>query len=475
MRSGFVYLLRHIFVTALNLVSNLVLLRLLPLDDFGAIAILNILIALVTLFSDGGLCAYLVQRDRDIEADEINRFVVIQGIVYFAIHILVGLALCVGLLVHTDINILKYCAVVLFVVPLLICRGGCFVVLERDMRITQIAVLESVESLVYSVFCIGFAYSGFGVWSVVFALFIKAVVGFFLSIRRVSIRYKWIRPEFTDEVFAGIKYGIYFHLPTLLSQARGIANPLIVGGLIGIWAVGVCDRSAFIAGLPLFFVGAVQSKVLFPYFSKLRRGGERSEGIFYRSLYLSSVLDKILFLPLFLIGPAGILLVIGDKWASAIPVIYLMAIGNAVFGAYSASISVYLYGLGRAHVVGRLSAICTLITWLAIYPALHYFGVLGYAVISLLNWLPGLLFYFSFKSDLSVLSILRGALLPLVAFVVTWLLFYLVDGFFVLNHVSFPWLILISLLGICVYCFVLMLLDYKRFRIEASGIIKVFI
>jgi O-antigen/teichoic acid export membrane protein len=388
------YFLRVIFTMGLGFVANLFLLRLFKPIDFGTIAVLNIAVGLVNILTEGGLNIYLIQTAENITPRVFANYLNGQLLIWVCTHIAVSLLLLVQFVTNRSIpHLALYLWCALFAVPFALYRGGPFVQLERNLDFKKIAIIESSESAVYSGTSIICALFGFGVWSIVVALLLRAVVGCLLARKLSPVAYLRGVGFQLEPLKKGFKFGLHYHLPSALSQLRAAANPIIIGNAVGLAAVGICDRSAFVAGLPLTIISAVQSRVFFPYFAKVQGDKAAVTAIFNRTLYFSALLDKLFFIPVLLHAGQPLVALLGAKWASAPPLIRIMLIGNMLFGAFVSSLVPLLNGLGRSQLLARMAVASTACLWLLLWPLTLVVGINSFAYLGLLNWLICLIIY----------------------------------------------------------------------------------
>jgi O-antigen/teichoic acid export membrane protein len=161
---------------------------------------------------------------------------------------------------------------------------------------------------------------------------------------------------------------------------------MIVGPMLGLAAVGLLDRSGYLSYIPLMLLGAVQARVLFPYYARIQLDIKKTGAMLRKCIYLSGVLDKLMYIPLFILTPC-LPRIMGDKWLPAVPLIQIMIAGNMVFGAMSTSLSPMIGGMGKAHWISSLSWLPVVLTYLSLWPLAALFGLKGVACISIIIWL----------------------------------------------------------------------------------------
>ena len=448
------YAIRQVLVTLIQLISSILILKWLDPTSFGNYSIIALVLGLSQLIADGGFGVYLIQQQREILKEDLSEIVTFQFLIYLIIHISL---LCLYSFGYNS-EIFLYLLFTFFVIPITILRASNYVWLEKKLEFDKIAIVEVLETVIYSLFTLILAYKGLGVWSFVIAALLKAIFGYLLIKRYKSWNYNFIVPKFNDKIKKAIQFGISYHTPTLINYLRVAANPIIIGPILGMAAVGIADRAIFFAGLPLYFIGAVQQKVLFPYFSSIQSSNEKIKSNFEFIYYFSSILDKIFYIPLIILTP----LIINQfypVWKDAIPLFYIAIIGNIFFGSLSFSTFPVLNGLGKTKIIAISSLISVLVTWLLIYPLIHYYGILGYSILGLLIWIIGLIpGLYLIKKHIYNVTLLKQFLNPLIAFTISMLLIYFLIR---ITTISIPLYTFLSLLGIASYLLILYFIDKK--------------
>jgi O-antigen/teichoic acid export membrane protein len=455
-KGTFFYAIRQVLVILIQLISSILILKWLDPVSFGNYSIIALVLGLTQLIADGGFGVYLIQQQKEIENKDLSQIVSFQFLIYLIIHILL---LCIYFYFNkSNSQILLYLLVTFFVIPITILRASNYVWLEKKLEFDKIAIVEVVETIIYSLFTLFLAYKGLGVWSFVIAALLKAIFGYLLIKRYKSWNYNFIVPKFNDKIKKAIQFGISYHTPTLINYLRVAASPIIIGPLLGMAAVGIADRAIFFAALPLYFIGAVQQKVLFPYFSSIQSSNEKIKSNFEFIYYFSSILDKIFYIPLIILTP----LIINQfypVWKDAIPLFYIAIIGNILFGSLSFSTFPVLNGLGKTKIIAISSVISVLVTWLLIYPLIHYFGILGYSILGLLIWIIGLIpGLYLIKKHIYNVTLLKQFLNPLIAFTISMLFIYFLIR---ITTISIPLYMFLSLLGIASYLLIFYFIDKK--------------
>jgi len=456
-RGTFSYFIRQVLVSGVGLLSNLFILRWLSPRDFGYFATINLVLGIAQIVAEGGLSVYLIQREREIDDNVLSEIASLQLLLYGVVHTIVLIILIALYFFNGKEDMLIYVFITMFCIPINIFRANSFAGLERHMIFDKIAIIEVTESLVFATISLIFAVMGMGVWSLILGAIIRSFVGYVISYSYCKWKFCFRRPRLTKDLKIGIRFGINYHIPALVTTLRLAINPIMVGGLLGMGAVGIADRAIYFAGLPLFFLSAIQQRVLFPYFSRIQADSNMVRSNFEKSYYLSAIIDKIFYIPMVLFG-SGLINLFFPKWSQTIPLIYVAMIGNIIFGALAFSSYPVLNGMGKSSAIAVMSVFSMVISWIFTWPLIKTFGLVGYAYIGLLLWFAGAVpGNIILNKVLNGFSLWRPLMVPLVSAscgcVPIWI--YTKS----LTAITLPLVFLFSLLAILLYFIFLVLID----------------
>jgi O-antigen/teichoic acid export membrane protein len=251
----------------ISLATTLVMARILTPADYGLMAIAMVVIGFVSFFNEVGIGAALVQKPQ-LTQSEINGC--------FAV------ALMASLFLFTATNLASG-VVARFMGnprlgPMISVLAGAFVLgafgtvpqalLRKDMHYKSVAGVALVATIVQSLLCLALAWSGFGVWSLVWGFVASSAVqslgAFLLASWRPVGRYG-IR-----EAMTLVKYGLHITNTRVFWYLYSNADRVVIGKLLGSRSVGIYDMAFSLATLPTSQVTTLATNVAAPLFSKLQ-------------------------------------------------------------------------------------------------------------------------------------------------------------------------------------------------------------
>jgi O-antigen/teichoic acid export membrane protein len=348
--------------------------RLLSPGEYGRAALALVFASLVLVFSDLALGAALVQRKILTDRDRATAFWVTVGSgVAFT---LIGVALAgpiASLYGQPDVKPLLMALSASFILTAIGATQQSLLLREMDFR--RVEVLNLIGALAGGVVAVGLAIAGTGAW---------AIIGQQLATAGVTSALLWIacdwRPQRTFSrasfrdlgSFSGPLVG-----HRLLFYLHQNADRFLIGRALGASALGVYAVAYNLMLVPASRLGAPVQRIVGPAFSRMQDDPERMAAAWARVTRMVGTLAIPGLVGLVLVAPDFIPVVLGQKWAAAIPVVQILAWVGILQALQAANIDI-LMARDRTSTILRYSlAFCT-IHVLAFVIGLHW-GVLGVA------------------------------------------------------------------------------------------------
>ncbi len=349
----------------LSWVSMLVVARLLTEADFGLVGAASVFIGLITLVSELGLGAAIVQR-RDLSEDQIARLGGVSVILGF----LLALGSAAAALPVAAFFRKGAVAGVVSAMGATFITAGLQVVprslLQRELQFRRLAWMDGLQAVVGTACTLGLAFLGFRYWALVFSNLITGVVMasafFYLHPHRLA----W--PRDLKSISSAITFGRDIAVSRVAWYGYSNADFTLVGRVLGVATLGFYSIGWTIASVPVDRVAGLVSRVIPAIFSAvqhdlpaLRRYVLRlTEGLalitFPASLGLAAVAED--FVPV----------VLGERWRPAILPLRLLAF-YAGFRSITTIFGHLLPAVGQARRSMQFSLLA-----LAVLPPMFYFG-----------------------------------------------------------------------------------------------------
>jgi O-antigen/teichoic acid export membrane protein len=413
----------------LNLVSTMILARLLTPRDFGLVAMVMTVTGFLRVFKDAGLSVATVQRERITHAQVSNLFWINVAVSAASTLIMASAAPIVARFYRNSGLI----SLTLVLSTTFLISGSTVqhqALLKRQMRFKALALIE-VGSMAIGVFIgVLMAVLGYGYWS---------LVGSSLSMETAGLVLTWSisrwRPQLparNSGVGPLVAFGAHRTAADFISAlARGSDN-LLIGRFYSAVSVGLYSRASALVIRPLEqFLGPINA-VFIPALSRLQSQPERYRSTFLR-LYEAIALTGFVFTGLFLALARPLTLVLlGPKWGQA----------AVIFGGFTvaalcvplANVSTWLFtsqGRGRDMLIAQSINSCAIV--LSFLAGLPYGAVgvaIAFSVSSLVIRVPILYYMVGRRGPVKTADLwavfLRHLPIWVVVFCATWLTLTLV-------------------------------------------------
>ena len=427
--AGFITVAAQGVQFVLNLVSIMVLARLLAPKDFGLVAMVTTVMGYLIVFKDAGLSTATVQRESITQAQVSN---------LFWLNVALSGAAALVLAISSPLVAWFYREPRLVMITLILSStfflGGLAVqhtaLLKRQMRFKAIAFIQVASMLTGVVLGIGMAWLGYGYWALVFSNVV--MVAAIVPLTWCAIPWWPQPPSRGSGIGSLVRFGTSMAGGGFIYAIAKGADNLLVGRFYGADSVGLYSRAAALLNRPLDQFLFPITSVFVPALSRLQTQPERYRRTFlqvYESIALVSFLSTGLVLAL---SRPLTLVVLGPRWEKAAIIFGAFTVAAMSFPLARASTWLFIsQGRGGRDwlFVNFLGAGLTIASFVAGLP----FGPAGlaiaYSAVTLLIVLPMLYYFAGREGPVTTADLWSGFFryLPLWIVVcgVTWLMLLL--------------------------------------------------
>lgn len=376
-RGGVAVMMRQFGVHGLNAAGAAVLARLVSPEIYGVYALVVFLMVFMSIFGGTGLASNLIRLER--EPTELDRGCVLlaQGVIVIILSLTLlltapQLAGWYHLQIRSGTWLFRLVGLSLLVTSFQVMPQ---VTLERNLRFGIIATIETSQSLVFNTIAVLLVWRGLGVSAFGIALaaraFVGAVAANLASPTRATPKWDWriIREH--------LAYGLYFQGINAISLVKEAINPIFIGAVVGMAAVGYVNWGVFVAGGAVLALNGLQ-RVLLPAFALATTAPPALQPLVERAIKaVNAIAAPIMVFTLVFIRPITHV-VFGDRWLIAIPMFYLFWAGDLLTPTTTVLLAL-LNAAGRAQTTFRLALFWLAITWLLGMPLIYRQGAIGFA------------------------------------------------------------------------------------------------
>ena len=346
--------------------------RLLSPKEFGIIAMISIFMSISRSLVDSGFGQALIQKQDATHTDESTVF-------YF--NIFVALVMCVLLcllapLISTFYEIPKLTLITrVYSLSMVISSFGivqnALLVKELQFKKRMYAVFSG--TLVSGAVAVYLAFSGFGVWSLVYQAItmqtIYTIVLWFVCSWRPKLEF-----SFASLRTLG-KFGSNMLFSGLLNTIFVKGYSVIIGKLYSAVALGLYETAQQLVNLCVDTLTNVAGQVNFPLLAKLQNDPDRMRMAYRKVLKLTMLIVLPAMVGLGLTADSLVIVVFGEKWAPSIPFVQLLSVVYALYPLHLLNLGL-LKSLGRSDLFFRLEIIKKVMTVISILLCFR-FGVIG--------------------------------------------------------------------------------------------------
>jgi O-antigen/teichoic acid export membrane protein len=331
---------------ALRLAANLVVTRLVVPEAYGLMALVNVLMQGLEMFSDIGIGPSIIRSKRGDDRaflDTIWTIQLIRGAAIWLIACIAAVPFAAFYgepLLQQIIPIAGASAVIASLAPTKQWT------LNRHLQLGRLTVLDLSSQTLGLVLMIALAYTWRSVWALVWGSIAIIVLrtGFsYLFLPGPNNRFRW-EPEARAELLG---FGRWVFVSTMLTFLSQSCDRLIFGKLLTMEMVGIYSVGKQMASAPQEAVGHIGSNVVFPFYSRIVTSGQPLPPVFGRARFPLLVLAGWGLAVLAATGDAVIDVLYDDRYKAAGWVVQVLALGAWFTVLWSTNVAALL-ALGQS-------------------------------------------------------------------------------------------------------------------------------
>jgi polysaccharide transporter, PST family len=322
LRSGAITVLAQGTMMVLQVVSTIVLARLLLPEDFGLVAMVTAVTGYATIFLDLGTRDAIAQRERILEGEVSALFWITFAL---GLALAAATAACAPLIArfYGEPRVAGIAAVMslTFVLPALYLQQHGL--MRRALMFRELAVIDVASNLVATVATIALAYAGHGYW----ALVGKPLLTLTLIAAGVLATCRWWpgRPTFNAGVRETLKFGLNITGFTVTDFVARSADRVALGHTAGPRELGFY-QNAFVIYDNVLALFAPLHNVASTSLSKLRNDHAELRRSWSSALSSVAYFAAPAFAILAVTANDLVVLLLGVKWAKAGPILTILAL-----------------------------------------------------------------------------------------------------------------------------------------------------
>lgn len=368
------------FSQALRLFSNLIMTHLLVPEMFGLMALVNVFLIGLNLFSDIGVGPSIIRSNRGDDPLFINTAWTIQairgGILWICCFVIAWpIALAYG-----DMRLFWLIPVVGFTTVITGFSSINPFILNRQLRIKELTLFD-IKAQIFSIpLMIIWAWFNPTIWALIIGNFAAAIIRLIMSHRLIPEQrnfFAWDNNSF-QEIFS---FGRWIFIATAMTFLAAQTDKLILGKLFSFHLLGIYTIAFFLAETPKQIIIRLSDNVIFPVISKhtdLSREDLRQVIIEKRKMLLIVVISILIFVISF--GDVLITNLYDKRYHEAAWMFPILAIGIWPV-VLSVTIDPALLAIGKSQYAAIGSFLKFIYLVVALPVAFHFHKMLGAIVV----------------------------------------------------------------------------------------------
>ena len=334
------------FGRALLQVTQLAILtRLLTPADFGLVAVVAAIVAILQIFSDAGVSNAIIHY-QDITESEMS------GLYWLNIGISSFLALLVALL-STWLGVWYHqpkLRGLLLIGAMTLVAGAvgqqARVVAQKHLRFSDLAKVELAGAIAGSVAAISLALLGWGALSLVVGSFITAAITSLMACVYLSVG--WRPPTLVPvgEISRFIRFGLFIMGNNLANALNSQIDVLLGGRLLGAYAIGFYSVPRDFASRLAAVINPVVTEVSLPVMAKAQGDRLILKKIYLQMLRMIASVSFPIYVALSIFAGEVVHILFGEQWQPTVPLLRLLACW-ALLRSISNPVGSLLIALGR--------------------------------------------------------------------------------------------------------------------------------
>ena len=235
--------------------------------------------------------------------------------------------------------------------------------------------IEILGSAAAGISALVLAATGAGVWSLVGQSVVLTAARSLMLWRRSPWIPGWAFDP--DAVWELMRFGRHLVAFNAVIYWENNVDKAVIGRLIGGPSLGIYNVAERIMRIPSTNLTGFASAVMFPALSAMQRDGDSMKRVYLQSNRLIALVTFPMMLGLLVLAEPTVLVVLGEKWRSAITIIRVLCLAGMAQSVYNTAGWIYLSN-GRPDILLRVSIYALLARVVGVVVGMHW-GILGIA------------------------------------------------------------------------------------------------
>ncbi|MBL7696808.1 MAG: MOP flippase family protein [Chitinophagaceae bacterium] len=323
-----------------------ILSRLFAPEIFGLMSLLMIVTNFSTIFLDLGVSNAIIQR-KETDIKELSTLYYLN--IFMGAILCVAIFLCSGMLAELFRQprlqtYLQWVSLIYLIIPF----GQQYrAIFQKRMAFNIIVKIDIFTTIVSTVFTIVLAYTGFGIYSIIWGQIANAAIGTLLVMYFGRKEYKPIWYFNFQKAKPYLGFGLYQSGESIMNYFNTNIDGMSIGRLVGPTMLGYYQVAYNIIIIPSRRINPILTKVFFPAFSIIQDDQKKLKKNFYKLLNILNFVNFPIFFALFVLAEPFIIVVFGAKWLTSVPILRVLC-GVGLLRSLGNPVGSLMYAKGEA-------------------------------------------------------------------------------------------------------------------------------
>lgn len=340
-------------IQLVNIVIQIILARILLPEDYASVAIIMVFVLLANLIVQSGFGSALVQKEYVDSKDFSSVFYLC---LFFAILLYAVIFICAPIIasfygLNNLTELLRVQAVILFPCAINTVQVAY---LSRNMNFSKNFIASIIANILSGVIGVGFAYAGFGIWSLIACnvsnqVFLTMLLWYLVK-WRPTLEFSLKRLKFL------FVFGWKLLVSSVLSMFYSNIQTLVIGKAFTPSLLGYYNRGELLGSTVMSSVNNAISSVMLPALSKYQNDIVKFKQIYRRTLTLDCFFSFPIMFGLASVAEPLIVLMFTEKWLPAVPFMIMICIARAFDPIHVTNLEAIL-AVGKSDITLKLEII----------------------------------------------------------------------------------------------------------------------
>jgi lipopolysaccharide exporter len=356
----------------------IILSRLFAPEVFGMMSLLLIVTNFSAIFLDLGVSNAIIQR-KETDIKELSTL--------YYLNIIMGAMLCLAIFLCSGLlaqlfrqsrlqTYLQWISLIYLIIPF----GQQYrAIFQKRMAFNILVKIDIFTTIVTTVLTVILAYTGFGIYSIIWAQIASAAISTLLVMYFGRKEYKPVWYFNFQKAKPYLSFGLYQSGESIMNYFNTNIDGMSIGRLVGATMLGYYQVAYNVIIIPSRRINPILTKVFFPAFSLMQDDQQRLKKNFYKLLNILNFVNFPIFFALFVLAEPFIVVVFGAKWLTSVPILRILC-GVGLLRSLGNPVGSLMYAKGEARRIFLFNVYKVFIQVPGIIAGAYLGGALGVAI-----------------------------------------------------------------------------------------------